>query len=141
MHANLTTPCFSGETDLHVGGGLCLLHIVVDVHIVVHLHAGTDDVEAHLDEVLACGAVIAGAHVALECTLQEGNELSAVQQVPSRTGWFEEEVGMHIAPAASPADKSPAWLSETACTTPDLKAHVNFDADQLSADDTLQGAC
>ena len=37
---------------------------------VAELYADSDHIQAHLDDMLACGAVIPGAYIALECILQ-----------------------------------------------------------------------
>ena len=55
---------------LTLGGLLCLGDVVVDVHIVSQLDADLDDIQAHLDDMLPCGAVVPCAHIALEGVLQ-----------------------------------------------------------------------
>ena len=58
-------------SDLHFWCLLGFGDIVANVDIVPKLNADPDDIQAHLDDMLACGAVVSGAHVALECVLQE----------------------------------------------------------------------
>ncbi len=40
------------------------------MHIVAQLNADLDDVQTHLDDMLAGGAIVPGPHIALECILQ-----------------------------------------------------------------------
>lgn len=42
--------------------------------IVSQLYADLDDVQAHLDDMFACSAVVTAAHIALEGTLHSGQE-------------------------------------------------------------------
>lgn len=39
--------------------------------IVPKLNADFDDIQAHLDDMLASGAIVSGPDIALECILQE----------------------------------------------------------------------
>lgn len=53
-------------TDLYFSSLLCLGDVVVHMNIVSQLDADLDDIQAHLYDMLASGAVVPGAHIALE---------------------------------------------------------------------------
>jgi len=59
---------------------LCFGDVVVDVHIVAQLDADLDDVQTHLDDMLAGGAIVSGPHIAFECILQAWQAVECILQ-------------------------------------------------------------
>ena len=52
--------------DLYFSSLLCFRDVIVHVDIVSQLNADLDDIQAHLYDMSAGGAVVPGAHIALE---------------------------------------------------------------------------
>ncbi len=50
------------------------------MHIVAQLNADLDDVQTHLDDMLAGGAIVPGPHVAFECILQAWQAVKCILQ-------------------------------------------------------------
>lgn len=50
---------------------LRLCHVCVDVREVAQLDGTLHDCQAHVDDLLRCGAVVPGPHIALESALQQ----------------------------------------------------------------------
>jgi len=65
---------------LHFWSLLCFGDVVVDVHIVAQLDANLDDIQTHLDDMLAGGAIVSGPHIAFECILQAWQAFERISQ-------------------------------------------------------------
>jgi len=50
------------------------------VHIVAQLDANLDDIQTHLDDMLAGGAIVSGPHIAFECILQAWQAFERISQ-------------------------------------------------------------
>lgn len=68
IHLQFTAP---SEADLGIRRLLCLGDVVCDMDVVSQLNADLDNVQAHLDDVLASDQIVPGAYIAFESALQE----------------------------------------------------------------------
>ena len=59
------------HADLDIRCALGLGDVVGDVRVVANLNGHLDHIETHLCDVLGRGAVVSGAHIALEGILQQ----------------------------------------------------------------------